>query len=140
MFLFKWDIPASFSLFSHFSNNLQNKTLDFSGIRTRTRRWACWPLGHNHHGPPTVFLVMHWWIIVGKLSVDKMTLSELTLGTVNCGRTNGKLIACLHSHSVIRVYVQSRTIDCHLFPFQSMDVIPHNSMPSFKNTVFDVFD
>ena len=43
--------PASFCLFSFFSNKVQIKTVDFSGIQTRIVRvgwgWTLWPLEHK---------------------------------------------------------------------------------------------
>ena len=48
--------PRPLCLFSVFSNtNFTEKTVGVSWIRTRSRRWARWPLDHNH-GPKTPLL------------------------------------------------------------------------------------
>ena len=51
---FNGESPASFCLFSFFSNNLQNKTVDFIGIRTRIVRVVG---GHADHLTTTTALL-----------------------------------------------------------------------------------
>ena len=111
--IFKWAIPASFCLFSFFSDNLQTKNwrlqLDSNLDRQKWRR-ARWPLDH-HHGPRL--------LLCCNLKIFKIRLNLLfqTCGHDHLGNSQRRQWGGQRWQHFAKNYLQTSNLKVHYFIF-----------------------